>query len=44
MRKNYKRYKGRSLHKVTPAYAGKSELEVLAICGAEDHPRIRGEK
>ena len=29
---------------ITPAYAGKSDLEMAKIFPAEDHPRIRGEK
>ena len=31
-------------HRITPAYAGKSDVAVLQHCIAEDHPRLCGEK
>ena len=31
-------------HGITPAYAGKSSLDVCGVGKREDHPRIRGEK
>ena len=32
------------LHRITPAYAGKRELEVVKSRLARDHPRVCGEK
>ena len=29
---------------ITPAYAGKSDQEILGTRNAEDHPRLCGEK
>ena len=29
---------------ITPAYAGKSLLELVAVVGGRDHPRLCGEK
>ena len=30
--------------RITPAYAGKSQIVVNLICGKQDHPRLCGEK
>ena len=30
--------------RITPAYAGKSLLELVAVVGGRDHPRLCGEK
>ena len=32
------------VHGITPAYAGKSLLELVAVVGRRDHPRLCGEK
>ena len=31
-------------NRITPAYAGKSLLELVAVVGGRDHPRLCGEK
>ena len=33
-----------SIAGITPAYAGKSLLELVAVVGGRDHPRLCGEK
>ena len=30
--------------RITPAYAGKSQIVVNFVCGKQDHPRLCGEK
>ena len=37
-------YEGTRVVRITPAYAGKSQIVVNLVCGKQDHPRLCGEK